>query len=170
MESDSVLKTAWEGRLGRHGAQPVHCCEEFESREMDSGAPNPITACVDLLDAFRFSWAGCVPLCHGPGEFQVTVCGVTVCPFSRHKGNQRPKCLLNKAQIHLSRNCPFSNKTNLHLEVPGHWALLGIITSTRRFFKRLHSNAICPVCPTSTLVVLIRPGKSFQNARSRSPE
>ena len=27
------------------------------------------------------------------GEFQVTVCGVTVCPFSRHKGNQRPKCL-----------------------------------------------------------------------------
>ena len=28
-----------------------------------------------------------------PGEFQVTVCGVTVCPFSEHKGNQRPKCL-----------------------------------------------------------------------------
>ena len=28
-----------------------------------------------------------------PGEFQVTVCGVTVGPFSRHKGNQRPKCL-----------------------------------------------------------------------------
>ena len=27
------------------------------------------------------------------GEFQVTVCGVTVCSFSRHKGNQRPKCL-----------------------------------------------------------------------------
>ena len=27
------------------------------------------------------------------GEFQVTVCGVTVCPFSRHKGNQRPKRL-----------------------------------------------------------------------------
>ena len=54
-----------------------------------------------------------------PGEFQVTVCGVTVCPFSRHKGNQRPKCLSNKAQMHLSRNCPFSNKTNLHLELPG---------------------------------------------------
>ena len=48
----------------------------------------------------------------------MTVCGVTVCPFSRHKGNQRPKCLLNKAQMHLSRNCPFSNKTNLHLEFP----------------------------------------------------
>ena len=28
-----------------------------------------------------------------PREFQVTVCGVTVCPFSRHKANQRPKCL-----------------------------------------------------------------------------
>ena len=27
------------------------------------------------------------------GEFQVTVCDVTVCPFSRHKRNQRPKCL-----------------------------------------------------------------------------
>ena len=27
------------------------------------------------------------------GEFQVTVCGVTVCPFSRHNGNQRPKCI-----------------------------------------------------------------------------
>ena len=54
-----------------------------------------------------------------PGEFQVTVCGVTVCPFSRHKGNQSPKCLLNKAQMHLSRNCPFSSKTNLHLELPG---------------------------------------------------
>ena len=53
------------------------------------------------------------------GEFQVTVCGVTVCPFPRHKGNQRPKCLLNQAQMHLSRNCPFSNKTNLHLELPG---------------------------------------------------
>ena len=52
-------------------------------------------------------------------EFQVTVCGVTVCPFSRHKGNQRPKCLENKAQMHLSRNCPFRNKTNLHLELPG---------------------------------------------------
>ena len=24
---------------------------------------------------------------------QVTVCVVTVCPFSRHKGNQRPKSL-----------------------------------------------------------------------------
>ena len=24
---------------------------------------------------------------------QVTVCGVTVCPFSRHKGNHGPKCL-----------------------------------------------------------------------------
>ena len=54
------------------------------------------------------------------GEFQVTVCGVTVCPFSRRKGNQRPKCLENKAQMHLSRNCPFSNKTNLHLELPRH--------------------------------------------------
>ena len=29
----------------------------------------------------------------GVGEFQVRVCGVTVGPFSRHKGNQRPKCL-----------------------------------------------------------------------------
>ena len=46
----------------------------------------------------------------------MTVCGVTVCPFSRHKGIQRPKCLKNKAHVHLSRNCPFSNKTNLHLE------------------------------------------------------
>ena len=27
------------------------------------------------------------------GEFQATVCGVTVCPFSRQKGHQRPKCL-----------------------------------------------------------------------------
>ena len=27
------------------------------------------------------------------GKFQVTVCSVTVCPFSLHKGNQRPKCL-----------------------------------------------------------------------------
>ena len=27
------------------------------------------------------------------GESQVTVCGVTVCPFSRHEGNQRPKGL-----------------------------------------------------------------------------
>ena len=27
------------------------------------------------------------------GQFQVRVCGVTVCPFSRHKGNERPKCL-----------------------------------------------------------------------------
>ena len=53
------------------------------------------------------------------GEFQVTVCGITVCPFSGHKGNQRPKCLQNKAQMYLSRKCPFSNKTNLHLELPG---------------------------------------------------
>ena len=49
------------------------------------------------------------------GEFQVTLCGVTVCPFSRHKGNQRPKCLWNKAQMHLSRKCPFSTKANLQL-------------------------------------------------------
>ena len=47
----------------------------------------------------------------------MTVCGVTDCPFSRHKGNQRPKCLYNKAKMHLSRNCPFSSKTNLHLEL-----------------------------------------------------
>ena len=42
-----------------------------------------------------------VGVCKGspPGEFQVTVCGVTVGPFSRHKGNQRPKCLQNKAQM-----------------------------------------------------------------------
>ena len=28
-------------------------------------APNPIIACVDLLDIFRFSRACCVPLCYG---------------------------------------------------------------------------------------------------------
>ena len=61
----------------------------------------------------------------------MTVCGVTVCPFSRHKGNQRPKCLKNKAQMHLSRNCPFSNKTNLHLELPG---LFKIITRMTLLF------------------------------------
>ena len=27
--------------------------------------------------------------------------------------------------MHLSRNCPFSNKTNLHLELPGAWRGLG---------------------------------------------
>ena len=54
---------------------------------------------------------------------KVTVCGVTVCPVSRHKGNQRPECLQNKAQMHLSRNCPFSDKTNLHLELPGRCSL-----------------------------------------------
>ena len=27
--------------------------------------------------------------------------------------------LKNKAQMHLSRDCPFSKKTNLHLELPG---------------------------------------------------
>ena len=53
------------------------------------------------------------------GEFQVTVCGVTVCPVSRHKGNQGPKWLQNKGQMHLSRNCPFRHKTNLHLEPTG---------------------------------------------------
>ena len=36
------------------------------------------------LEMFNPTWTG---------NFQVTVCGVTVCPFSRHKGNQRPKCL-----------------------------------------------------------------------------
>ena len=52
----------------------------------------------------------------------MTVSGATyytVCPFSRHKGKQRPKCLQNKAQMHLSRNCPFSDMTNLPLELPG---------------------------------------------------
>ena len=53
------------------------------------------------------------------GKFQVTVCGIAVCPFSRHRGNQRPKRLQKKAQMYLSRNCPFSDKTNLHLELPG---------------------------------------------------
>ena len=56
---------------------------------------------------------------HPGGEFQVTVCCVTVCPFSRHKGTQRPKCLENRAQVHLSRNCSFSHKANLHLELSG---------------------------------------------------
>ena len=52
------------------------------------------------------------------GEFQVTVCGVTACPFSRHKGNPRSKCQ-KKASNASVMNCPFSNKTNLHLELPG---------------------------------------------------
>ena len=61
--------------------------------------------------------------CMSSGEFQVTVCSVTVCPFSRHQGNQRPKRLQNKAQMHLSRTCPSSEKTNLHLELLGSYFL-----------------------------------------------
>ena len=73
------------------------------------------------------------------GEFQVTVCGVTVCPFSRHKGDQRPKCLLNKAQLHLPRNCPFSSKTNLHLELPGRWSFRLRGKSTQKSAIKIHA-------------------------------
>ena len=39
------------------------------------------------------------------GYFQATVCGVTVCPFSRHQGDHKPKCLENKAQTTSKHSC-----------------------------------------------------------------
>ena len=53
--------------------------------------------------------------CVSAGEFQVTVCGVAVCPFSRHKGNQSPQMPLKQGSNAAIMKLPFlSNKTNLH--------------------------------------------------------
>ena len=64
-----------------HGDKGVKCGESTYSKERGTWRKMAAPSC---------SMTGA---CEQPREFQVTVCGVTVCPFSRHKGNQRPKCL-----------------------------------------------------------------------------
>ena len=56
----------------------------------DSGPDQVQEEGLGLSCSFRQSYLHPAPL---SGEFQATVCGVMVFQFSRHKGNQRPKCL-----------------------------------------------------------------------------
>ena len=44
-------------------------------------------------------WVNCA------GRFQVTVCGVTFCPFSGHQGGHNPECLKSKVQTTSKHSC-----------------------------------------------------------------
>ena len=92
---------AWTGYLS-HSVPQQKTCSVWVTEVKNQGCKPPEEVFNALFETFKVprllehharASTGTNRRGNPTGEFQVTVCGVTVCPFSRHKGNRRPKCL-----------------------------------------------------------------------------